>query len=71
MLLKPRLVLVQVVGLGQGQASVLQGLHLHLLRLLLGLLLQPLLLQDLLDGDLLQEGVARFVQVLQGQPQAE
>lgn len=61
------LVFIQVVSLGEGQASVLQGLHLHLLRLLFGLLLHPLLLQDLLDGDLLQEGVTWFVQVLQRQ----
>lgn len=62
-----KLIFIQVVGLWDGQASVLQGLHFNFFCLLFGLLLHPLLLQNLLDGHLLQEGVTRLVQVLQGQ----
>lgn len=58
-------VFIQVIGFGDGKASVLQHLHFDFFRLLLGLLLQSLLLQDLFYGDLLQDAVTRLIHVLQ------
>lgn len=62
--IKVVLVFIQVIGFGDGKASVLQDLHLDFLRLLFGLLLQPLLLQNFFDGHLLQDCVTGFIHIL-------